>query len=120
MIDHTHPATSPHQKADRHWRECLEAVEDLLRVRPNEAAALEMKGDALTNLGRRPEALAAYEAAATVDPSDANLRQKIEEVRVDVPSLLSRALIASANGNYTAALRSEERRVGKEGEARGA
>src|SRR5947209_1874038 len=89
---------------ERHWRECLEAVEDLLRLRPNEAAALEMKGDALTNLGRRPEALAAYEAAATVDPSDANLRQKIEEVRVDVPSLLSRALIASANGNYTAAL----------------
>src|SRR2546428_279223 len=68
------------------------------------AAALEMKGDALTNLGRRPEALAAYEAAATIDPSDASLRQKIEEVRVDVPSLLSRALIASANGNYTAAL----------------
>src|SRR2546428_10024159 len=89
---------------ERHWRECLESVEDLLRLRPNEAAALEMKGDALTNLGRRPEALAAYEAAATVDPSDANLRQKIEEVRVDVPGLLSRALIASASGNYTAAL----------------
>jgi len=92
------------QMEERHWRECLEAVEDLLRLRPNEAAALEMKGDALTNLGRRPEALAAYEAAATVDPSDANLRQKIEEVRVDVPGLLSRALIASASGNYTAAL----------------
>ncbi|HLQ42478.1 MAG TPA: tetratricopeptide repeat protein, partial [Thermoplasmata archaeon] len=89
---------------ERHWRECLESVEDLLRLRPNEAAALEMKGDALTNLGRRPEALAAYEAAATVDPSDANLRQKIEEVRVDVPGLLSRALIASASGKYTAAL----------------
>src|SRR5437879_9480589 len=104
MIDHTHPATSPHQKADRHWRECLEAVEDLLRVRPNEAAALEMKGDALSNLGRRPEALAAYEAAAAVDPDDENLRQKIEEVRVDVPGLLSRALIASASGNYAKAL----------------
>src|SRR5437870_4368761 len=89
---------------ERHWRECLESVEDLLRLRPNEAAALEMKGDALTNLGRRPEALAAYEAAATVDSSDQNLRQKIEEVRVDVPSLLSRALIASASGDYTADL----------------
>src|SRR5881396_1382131 len=89
---------------DRRWRECLEAVEDLLRVRPNEAAALEMKGDALANLGHRPEALAAYEAAAAVDPGDANLRQKIEEVRVDVPSLLSRALIASASGNYRQAL----------------
>src|SRR5438093_5096118 len=89
---------------DRRWRECLEAVEDLLRIRPNEAAALEMKGDALANLGHRPEALAAYEAAAAVDPGDANLRQKIEEVRVDVPSLLSRALIASASGNYRQAL----------------
>src|SRR5213592_2736163 len=89
---------------DRRWRECLEAVEDLLRIRPNEAAALEMKGDALANLGHRPEALAAYEAAAAVDPGDENLRQKIEEVRVDVPGLLSRALIASASGNYRQAL----------------
>jgi tetratricopeptide (TPR) repeat protein len=63
-----------------------------------------MKGDALSNLGRRPEALAAYEAAAAVDPGDENLRQKIEEVRVDVPGLLSRALIASANGHYAQAL----------------
>src|SRR5881296_305096 len=92
------------QMADRRWRECLEAVEDLLRVRPNDAAALEMKGDALSNLGHRPEALAAYEAAAAVDPGDENLRQKIEEVRVDVPGLLSRALIASASGNYPQAL----------------
>src|SRR5881409_2548865 len=97
-------AISRLQMADRRWRECLEAVEDLLRVRPNEAAALEVKGDALANLGHRPEALAAYEAAAAVDPSDENLRQKIEEVRVDVPSLLGRALIASASGNYRQAL----------------
>lgn len=89
---------------ERRWRECLEAVDNLLRVRPNEPAALEMKGDALTNLGRRPEALAAYEAATALDPSSGNIRQKIEEVRVDVPSLLSRALIGSASGNYTQAL----------------
>src|SRR5712692_2470152 len=89
---------------ERHWRECLESVEDLLRLRPNEAAALEMKGDALTNLGRRPEALAAYEEAASLDPENENLSQKIEEARVDVPGLLSRALIASASGNYPQAL----------------
>ena len=89
---------------ERRWRECHEAVGELLRLRPNDAAALEMKGDALTNLGRRPEALAAYEEAAALDPKNANLRQKIEEVRVDVPGLLSRALIASASGNYTQAL----------------
>ncbi|HYU07599.1 MAG TPA: tetratricopeptide repeat protein [Thermoplasmata archaeon] len=89
---------------DRRWRECLEAVDNLLRVRPNDALTLEMRGDALANLGRRPEALAAYEGAAAIDPANGNLRQKIEEARVDVPSLLSRALIASANGNYPAAL----------------
>ena len=86
------------------WRECLETVEILLRRRPNDVAGLQLKGDVLTNLGRRPEALAAYEAAAALDPSDANLKQKIEEVRVDVPGLLSRALIASASGNYAQAL----------------
>jgi tetratricopeptide (TPR) repeat protein len=89
---------------DRRWRECLEGVENLLRIRANDSAGLEMKGDALTNLGRRPEALAAYEAAAAVDPTNGNLRQKIEEVRVDVPGLLSRALIGSASGNYRQAL----------------
>src|SRR6267143_616369 len=89
---------------ERRWRECLEAVGELLRLRPNESSALQMKGDALTNLGRRPEALAAYEEAAAIDPEDDNLRQKIEEVRVDVPGLLSRALIASASGNYPQAL----------------
>jgi tetratricopeptide (TPR) repeat protein len=89
---------------DRRWRECLEGVDDLLRVRANDPAALEMKGDALTNLGRRSEALAAYEAAAAVDLTNGNLRQKIEEARVDVPGLLSRALIASASGNYRQAL----------------
>ena len=38
-----------------------------------------------------------YEGSAAIDPSNENVRQKIEEVRVDVPSLLSRALIASAS-----------------------
>ncbi len=89
---------------ERRWRECLDGVEDLLRVRANDPVGLDMKGDALTNLGRRPEALAAYEAAAAVDPTNGNLRQKIEEVRVDVPGLLSRALIGSASGNYRQAL----------------
>jgi tetratricopeptide (TPR) repeat protein len=92
------------QAADRSWRECLETLEHALRLRPNDSAALELKGDALTNLGRRPEALSAYEAAAAVNPSDESLRQKIEEVRVDVPGLLSRALIASASGSYPHAL----------------
>ena len=86
------------------WREGLETVENLLARRPNDVRALELKGDILTNLGRRPEALAAYEAAAALDPQNGNLKQKIEEVRVDVPGLLSRALIASASGNYPQAL----------------
>ncbi len=86
------------------WRESLEAVEAFLQKRPNDVWALELKGDVLTSLGRRPEALAAFEAAQALDPKNENVRQKIEEVRVDVPGLLSRALIASASGNYPQAL----------------
>ncbi len=97
-------ATAKLLASQARWRECLETAENLLRRRPNDVAALGLKGDVLTNLGRRPEALAAYEAAAALDPKDLNLRQKIEEVRVDVPGLLSRALIASASGNYPQAL----------------
>lgn len=86
------------------WRESLEALEGYLRNRPSDSAALELKGDALANLGRRPESLSAYEAALAMDPSNGSLKQKIEEIRVDVPGLLSRALISSANGNYAQAL----------------
>ncbi len=86
------------------WRESLETVETFLAQRPNDVWALELKGDVLTSLGRRPEALAAFEAAQALDPKNENVRQKIEEVRVDVPGLLSRALIASASGNYPQAL----------------
>ena len=97
-------ATAKLLASQARWRECLETLENLLRRRPNDVAALGLKGDVLTNLGRRPEALAAFEAAAALDPKDLNLKQKIEEVRVDVPGLLSRALIASASGNYPQAL----------------
>src|SRR5256712_7348485 len=82
---------------DRPWRECLEGGENLLRVRAKDAAGPELEGGALPNLGRRAEAVAAYEAAAAVDPANGNLRQKIEEVRWDGAGLLSRALLGSAS-----------------------
>src|SRR3989442_3664344 len=47
---------------DRRWRECLERVENLLRVRTNDPPGLEMKGNAPSQTGRLPQALAAYEA----------------------------------------------------------
>ena len=90
---------------ERRWREALEAVDETLRLRAHDGTALERKGDILTNLGRRTEALGAYNEAYDLDPSDDGLAQKIEEARVDVPGLLSRALIASASGKYAQALR---------------
>src|SRR3990170_3246690 len=89
---------------EHRWREALDVADVGLRVFPNDPRLLETRGDALTNLGLRPEALQAYEAALAIDPRDENVRQKIEEVRVDVPGLMSRALIASASGNYAHAL----------------
>src|SRR5207249_28557 len=94
------------QMADRRWRECLEAVEDLLRVGPNEAAALEMKGDALSNLGRRPEAyrrrgkpqeaLNCLDLVLGVQPGNAS-------------ALLNRGNILLEQGGAEAALESFER-----------
>src|SRR5256712_3622536 len=69
------------QMADRRWRECLEAVEDLLRVRPNDAAALEIEGDALSNLGRGAQGLGADEAAAAGAPTAENPPQQSERGR---------------------------------------
>jgi len=55
------------QMADRRWRECLEAVEDFLRVRSNDAAALEMKRRCPLEPRPAARALASYEAAAAMD-----------------------------------------------------
>src|SRR5205809_797979 len=82
---------------------------------PETAASLAAKAGALVATGTYDAALAVYEEALRLDPGHAvsldgrasclvRLNQKIEEVRVDVPGLLSRALIASASGNYPQAL----------------
>src|SRR5256712_11322647 len=39
-----HPARVPSSAAEPPWRECLEGGENLLRVRANDAAGLELKG----------------------------------------------------------------------------
>src|SRR6266581_1270429 len=58
---------------DRRWRECLEAVDGLLRARPNEAPALEMRGDAIASAnGNYPAALNLFDDILEVDPSNVN------------------------------------------------
>src|SRR5207247_1980152 len=77
------------------YQDALEAYESAIDIDRTYLPALLGRGSCLTRLNRKAEALEVYKGI---------LRQKIEEVRVDVPGLLSRALIASASGNYTQAL----------------
>lgn len=89
---------------DHRFREALEIVDDMLGRRPHDAALREGRGDVLARLGRRTEAIEAYEVALALSPTNEALKRKLEVARVDVPSLLSRALIASASGRFEQAL----------------
>lgn len=51
--------------------ECLQACEELVRVRPNQAPTHARRGDALLMLGRRDEALRSYARVVALDPQAA-------------------------------------------------
>lgn len=90
--------------ADRRWDEALSAANTLLEERPDDSVVLEFRGDALVALGRRAEASAAYETAIGLRPESDVLQKKLGSSRIDVPALLSRALIRSASGNHSEAI----------------
>src|SRR5437016_4107916 len=52
------------------WEEAAEVNERLVQAFPNDAEALNRLGKALTELGRYPDAIAAYERALTADPTN--------------------------------------------------
>ena len=86
------------------WKDAVEAFNAYLAVKPGDAEILGKKADAFLALGRRDEALATYEKALAMNPRDARIRTRIDELKFDVAAALSRALLASAGGNYSQAV----------------
>src|SRR5438874_12112102 len=52
------------------WEDAVDVNERLVQAFPNDAEALNRLGKALTELGRYPDAIAAYERALTADPTN--------------------------------------------------
>lgn len=88
----------------KRWRDVMDQIDTALVARPGDPALLERKGDALLALERREEAQIAFGAALSRKPGDPSLLEKLEQTKVDVATLQSRALIASASGNLDEAL----------------
>ena len=89
---------------ERRWRDVLEVSDAGLVAHPGNSDILERRGDALLALSHRQEAQIAFEAALARKPGDPSLIAKLEQSKVDVAALQSRALIASASGNLDEAL----------------
>ncbi len=88
----------------RQWGEAVRILDSYLQMKPVDVEALGWKGDALMALGRRNEAALAYETALNLQPNDADLNTKLERARLDVASIMSRAMVSTASGNYDGAL----------------
>ena len=90
--------------ADRRWRNVIDLADTYLAMKPGDAEMLTFRGDAQLALGKRSEAQISYEAALLKRPGDPDILARIERAKVDIASLQSRALIASASGNLEQAM----------------
>ena len=63
------------------WDEAAEVNERLIQVFPNDADALNRLGKALTELGRYPDALDAYERALAADPTNTIAQKNVARLQ---------------------------------------
>jgi len=91
-------------EGEKRWNEAIDAYDAYLSVKPSDADFLVKKGDALLALGRRDEAAAQFEKALAVAPREQRIRARLDELKFDIAGVLSRALLASAGGNYSQAI----------------
>ncbi len=90
--------------ARHRWRDVVDLADTYLAIRPGDPDMLTYRGDAQLALARRSEARVSYEAALLKKPGDPSLLSKIEGTKLDVATLQSRALLASASGNLDQAI----------------
>jgi len=88
----------------RQWSDAAKTLDIYLQLKPADVEALGWKGDVLMAMGRRNDAALAFETALNLQPDNAGLKTKLERARLDVASILSRAMVSTASGNYDGAL----------------
>lgn len=83
----------------------LPRFDHALQQRPNEAALLVGRGQALVALNRESDALASFEAAVAADPSLTDLSRRVEVMRFrGVEQNLARARQAARSGQFDQAI----------------
>ncbi|TLZ50462.1 MAG: tetratricopeptide repeat protein [Methanobacteriota archaeon] len=91
-------------EAEGRWAQAAEAWGAYLQVVPPDLEARQARAELLLKTGDRGGAVRELEQALFLSPSDARIRQRLEGLRINVPQLLSQALVASASGRYDEAL----------------
>lgn len=86
------------------WAQAAQAWAAYSQAAPNDVDARLRRAECILNSGDRGGSVKALEEALFLAPSDPRIRARIESLTVNVPALLSRALVASASGHYQAAL----------------
>lgn len=86
------------------WAQAAAAWAAYLQAVPGDVDARLRRAECILSAGDRGAAVKALEEALFLAPSDPRIRARIESLTVNVPALLSRALVASASGQTQAAL----------------
>ena len=87
----------------RQWGTAAKTLDAYLQLKPADVEALGWKGDVLMALGKRNDAALAYETGLNLQPDNAGMKTKLERARLDIASILSRAMVSTASGNYDGA-----------------
>ncbi|HVA26409.1 MAG TPA: tetratricopeptide repeat protein [Chloroflexota bacterium] len=86
------------------WDEAVEVNERLIHIFPNDADALNRLGKALTELGRYPQAVRAYERTLAADPTNSIAQKNVARLR----TLKDEGATAPVQQRYDPALFIEE------------
>ncbi|MBI4416797.1 MAG: tetratricopeptide repeat protein [Euryarchaeota archaeon] len=91
-------------EAEGRWREAADAWAAYLEEVPLDVTTRLRRAEALAKAGDRGAAVRVLQGATSLAPDDLRIRRRIDELQVDVPLFLSRALVASASGQLEEAL----------------
>jgi tetratricopeptide (TPR) repeat protein len=91
-------------EADSRWEEAASTWARYEKALPEEPEVRLRHADALLKAGNRNGAVRILEEARRGFPDDGRIRVRYEELHVDVPGLLSKALVASASGRVEEAI----------------
>jgi len=91
-------------EADGQWANAAQSWSDYLQVAAGDIDARLRRAELILKTGDRAAAVKALEEALFLAPSDARIRARIQSLTVNVPALLSRALVSSASGRTDEAI----------------